>query len=79
MLSLGSRGPQVSELQQRLWQLEVYDGPVDGVFSTDVTIAVYHFQWLRNVDESPGVYGPATRAALEAETGAGAADADAWS
>ncbi|MFE9460426.1 peptidoglycan-binding protein [Streptomyces californicus] len=71
-LSVGSTGPDVAELQRRLAQVRVFHGPNDGVFDDDLADAVHRFQWIRGVDEEGGVYGPATRAALVAETsGAG--------
>ncbi|MFC7302997.1 peptidoglycan-binding protein [Streptomyces monticola] len=68
VLSRGDHGDQVVELQQRLQQLQLYIGPVNGNYSADVEDAVERFQQARQIDEEPGVYGPATRAAVEAET-----------
>ncbi|MFI1191179.1 peptidoglycan-binding protein [Streptomyces californicus] len=67
-LSVGSTGPDVAELQRRLDQVRVFHGPYDGVFDDDLADAVHRFQWIRGVEDEAGVYGPATRAALVAET-----------
>ncbi|MFI8198821.1 peptidoglycan-binding protein [Streptomyces sp. NPDC085942] len=78
-LSVGSNGPAVAELQRRLDQARVYHGPYDGVYDDELADAVYRFQWIRGVEDEPGVYGPATREALVAETsGAGARDGSSW-
>ncbi|MFH9609753.1 peptidoglycan-binding protein [Streptomyces sp. NPDC017448] len=78
-LSVGSTGPVVAELQRRLDQVRVYHGPYDGVYDDELADAVYRFQWIRGVDDEPGVYGPATREALVAETsGAGDRDGSSW-
>ncbi|WP_228993079.1 peptidoglycan-binding protein [Streptomyces sp. DH8] len=78
-LSVGSTGPAVAELQRRLDQVHVYHGPYDGVYDDELADAVYRFQWIRGVDDEPGVYGPATREALVAETsGAGDRDGSSW-
>jgi hypothetical protein len=68
VLSTGSHGGQVKDLQRRLTQLNLYTGPVDGSYSTDVADAVHRYQVARGIDEDAGVYGPETRAALESET-----------
>ncbi|MFJ3873480.1 peptidoglycan-binding protein [Streptomyces sp. NPDC090082] len=68
LLSLGSTGPEVVELQLRLQQLYLYLGSADGTFGTSVQTALIRFQKARNIPEEPGVYGPLTRAALYAET-----------
>ncbi|MDW4911895.1 peptidoglycan-binding domain-containing protein [Streptomyces californicus] len=74
-LSVGSTGPEVADLQRRLDQVRVFHGAYDGVFDDDLADAVHRFQWIRGVEEEAGVYGPATRAALVAETsGAGERD-----
>ncbi|MFJ5892424.1 peptidoglycan-binding protein [Streptomyces californicus] len=74
-LSVGSTGPEVADLQRRLDQVRVFHGAFDGVFDDDLADAVHRFQWIRGVEEEAGVYGPATRAALVAETsGAGERD-----
>ncbi|OCC11591.1 peptidoglycan-binding protein [Streptomyces sp. PTY087I2] len=70
-LSVGSTGPDVADLQWRLDRLHLFHGPYDGVYDDGVATAVHRFQWIRGVDDPAGVYGPATRAALLAETGAG--------
>ncbi|MFB8143637.1 peptidoglycan-binding domain-containing protein [Streptomyces parvus] len=70
-LSVGSTGPDVADLQWRLDRLHLFHGPYDGVYDDDVATAVHRFQWIRGVDDPAGVYGPATRAALLAETAAG--------
>ncbi|MER6783297.1 peptidoglycan-binding domain-containing protein [Streptomyces sp. NPDC000658] len=69
VLRLGDTGPEVAELQTRLGRIGYYGGPADGVYSRQVEAAVRTYQLTRGVlqDES-GVYGPATRASLEAET-----------
>ncbi|MFG3590394.1 peptidoglycan-binding protein [Streptomyces sp. NPDC047990] len=68
-LRRGDQGPEVSELQQRLHQLFLYNHRTDGVYSRQVEDAVRRYQWARGIrDDEPGVYGRATRASLEAET-----------
>ncbi|WP_037669392.1 peptidoglycan-binding protein [Streptomyces griseus] len=69
VLRQGDRGPEVSELQQRLRQLHLYNDDIDGTYNTQVENAVRNYQWSRDVqDDELGVYGTATRAALEGET-----------
>ncbi|MFF8993176.1 peptidoglycan-binding protein [Streptomyces sp. NPDC014983] len=69
VLERGDSGPQVAELQYRLWQLNLYEGDIDGVYTRRVEYAVSTYQAARGVqDDPPGVYGPRTRASLEAET-----------
>ncbi|MER7949335.1 peptidoglycan-binding protein [Streptomyces sp. NPDC096079] len=68
LLSLGSTGPDVVDLQLRLQQLYLYLGSADGTFGTSLEVALSRFQMARDIPEEPGVYGPLTRAALYAET-----------
>ncbi|GHD98301.1 hypothetical protein GCM10010339_04930 [Streptomyces alanosinicus] len=69
VLRRGDHGPQVAELQLRLWQLDLYDGRVDGVYTRTVEDAVRSYQLARGIgDDTLGVYGAATRASLESET-----------
>ncbi|WP_460062731.1 peptidoglycan-binding domain-containing protein [Streptomyces sp. YKOK-I1] len=69
VLRPGDSGPEVTELQLRLTQAGFYDGDADGRYGSEVESAVRSYQLARLVltDES-GVYGKATRAALESET-----------
>ncbi|WP_222443416.1 peptidoglycan-binding domain-containing protein, partial [Streptomyces misionensis] len=68
-LRRGDVGPQVADLQFRLWQLDLYEGPLDGAYTRAVENGVRSYQQARGVQGDPaGVYGPRTRAALEAET-----------
>ncbi|MFF0742560.1 peptidoglycan-binding protein [Streptomyces sp. NPDC004111] len=68
-LAQGSSGPEVMELQDRLYQEWMYSGPINGRYTSRVTDAVARFQSYMSIEEDPeGVYGPATRAALEART-----------
>ncbi|MFI9293540.1 peptidoglycan-binding protein [Streptomyces gardneri] len=71
VLRLGSTGPEVAELQRRLQQLYLFLGSADGVFGPFVEVALSRFQRARDIPEERGVYGPLTRAALQAETGRG--------
>lgn len=64
-LFFGLRGPQVTELQNRLTQLGFYNGPVTGYFGPLTREAVIKFQAARNIPQL-GVVGPLTRAALNA-------------
>ncbi|GAA3103144.1 hypothetical protein GCM10010449_27760 [Streptomyces rectiviolaceus] len=69
VLRRGDRGPEVTELQQRLQQLYLYMGEADGNYTTPVADAVTRFQYARGTQrDGEGVYGERTRAALEAET-----------
>ncbi|MCX4551377.1 peptidoglycan-binding protein [Streptomyces sp. NBC_01500] len=69
VLRAGDSGPEVVELQQRLTQLYVYRDTADGRFDQQVTDAVREYQsWMSIHSDPPGVYGPATRRALEAMT-----------
>ncbi|MFI6118822.1 peptidoglycan-binding protein [Streptomyces sp. NPDC051064] len=68
-LRRGDRGAEVSELQRRLQEVWVYRGPEDGDYSERVEDAVAEFQrWVSVKGDPPGVYGPETRRALEAQT-----------
>lgn len=69
VLRRGDTGPQVTELQQRLRQLNLYDDQIDGVFTRPVEDAVRNYQTARGITgDTYGEYGPATRKSLEAET-----------
>ncbi|MFF1301474.1 peptidoglycan-binding protein [Streptomyces sp. NPDC058307] len=69
VLRLGAQGPEVVELQLRLRQIDLYDGDADGDFDQQVESAVRSYQATRFVlKDEPGVYGGATRTALESET-----------
>ncbi|MFF0158059.1 peptidoglycan-binding protein [Streptomyces sp. NPDC005263] len=69
VLRRGDSGPEVTELQERLHQRYLYNGEVDGDFSTQVENALSTYQFSRGVGtDNPGVYDQETRAALEKET-----------
>ncbi|MFF7973483.1 peptidoglycan-binding protein [Streptomyces sp. NPDC007905] len=69
VLRLGNQGPEVTELQLRLKQLNLYGDQVTGVFTPPVEDAVRNYQGARGIrGDDLGVYGPATRASLESET-----------
>nr|WP_203615822.1 peptidoglycan-binding domain-containing protein [Streptomyces sp. SID13726] len=69
VLSLGDQGAEVVELQLRLKQVGFYDGDADGDFDREVESAVRTYQVTRFVlQDTSGVYGKATRTALESET-----------
>ncbi len=63
LLKTGSTGDQVSQLQQRLTDLQFYSGPVDGTYSDDVSSAVSAFQTSRGLSVD-GKVGPNTWNAL---------------
>ncbi|MGW3443078.1 peptidoglycan-binding domain-containing protein [Streptomyces sp. NPDC001076] len=69
ILRPGDSGAQVTELQLRLKQVGLYSGDADGHYDSRTESAVRTYQLTRGIltDES-GVYGTATRAALESET-----------
>ncbi|MFF1477736.1 peptidoglycan-binding protein [Streptomyces sp. NPDC058301] len=70
VLRRGDDGPEVAELQDRLAQLAIYDGKVDGHFGSRTENAVRTYQSYMGLEgDPPGVYGPETRRALEAQTG----------
>lgn len=68
-LRMGDSGAPVKDLQQRLRRAYVYMGNADGTFDSEVRDAVAMFQFWNAITSDPeGVYGPATRAALERQT-----------
>ncbi|MBX7096221.1 MAG: peptidoglycan-binding protein [Myxococcaceae bacterium] len=69
----GSRGPEVSELQQKLADAGFDPGPVDGQFGPMTRAAVRAFQEANGLTVD-GIVGPLTWAALD---GAGAPEASA--
>ncbi|MET9874340.1 peptidoglycan-binding domain-containing protein [Actinacidiphila glaucinigra] len=76
-LQRGDTGPAVVDLQNRLKAVRLYYGPSDGDYSRKVSDAVARFQFFNGVKGDPqGVYGPNTRAALEAKTGTTPGDDD---
>jgi hypothetical protein len=69
VLRRGDKGPEVTELQLRLKQLNLYGDDANGVFTRPVEDAVRTYQLARGIQgDTLGVYGPATRESLEAET-----------
>ncbi|MGW7090412.1 peptidoglycan-binding protein [Streptomyces sp. NPDC054871] len=64
VLRFGSTGSSVRQLQERLRQLRLYTGPLDGYYSHDVAAAVARMQQARAIPEPLGVYGPDTRTAI---------------
>ncbi|MFB9393977.1 peptidoglycan-binding protein [Streptomyces coeruleoprunus] len=68
-LSRGDRSQAVRDLQHRLRELGLYSGPLHGQYDNNVERAVAAYQERRGISGDPrGVYGPATRTSLEAET-----------
>ncbi|MGK9458962.1 peptidoglycan-binding protein [Streptomyces sp. G6] len=68
-LHRGDRGSEVAELQQRLTQLYLYNGDINGNYNHHVEDAVRRYQWARGVrSDEFGVYGQDTRRMLESET-----------
>ena len=63
VVAWGSRGSQVSLVQQKLKQYGYYDGGVDGVFGKETYNAVVWFQ-EKNGLKADGAVGPSTAAAL---------------
>ncbi|WP_053654218.1 peptidoglycan-binding domain-containing protein [Streptomyces sp. MMG1121] len=69
VLRRGDKGPEVTELQERLRQLNLYSDEINGVFTRSVEDAVRTYQLARGLIGDPyGEYGPTTRKSLETET-----------
>ncbi len=67
VLNQGSKGAQVTALQNRLKDLRYYQGPIDGVYSQDVWSAVWRYQ--RDVGlKTDGIAGPQTLSKLGLQT-----------
>ena len=64
MMTGGSTGDQVRELQARLKRLQWYDGKVTGTYDDPTTVGVRGFQGKRgmpetgSVDKPPGRHSP---------------------
>ncbi|WP_343242125.1 peptidoglycan-binding domain-containing protein [Streptomyces sp. SID9727] len=68
-LRRGDQGAEVAELQNRLREVWVYNGPVDSDYGDRTERAVRDLQtWWSIKGDPEGVYGPNTRSALEART-----------
>ena len=63
-LTIGSRGAQVTELQQTLTNLGFYSGPISGYFGGLTKAAVVKFQITNNVVPAIGYFGSLSRAKL---------------
>ncbi|NBM15715.1 peptidoglycan-binding protein [Streptomyces sp. GC420] len=69
VLEVGSRGPEVVELQERLAQIGAYRGRADGEYDARLWTAVARFQGINGITDDPlGAYGPETRRVLESMT-----------
>ena len=65
-----SKKADITELQSILTQLGYFHGQIDGIFSQDLTEAIYTFQFENDIVESyfdtgAGNYGPKTRSLLK--------------
>ncbi|THA78103.1 peptidoglycan-binding protein [Streptomyces sp. A0642] len=68
-LRRGDEGPEVAELQRRLQEAWVLNGPLGDTYTERVEDAVHEYQIWRGIQGDPeGVYGPNTRRVLEAAT-----------
>ncbi|MFH8857483.1 peptidoglycan-binding domain-containing protein [Streptomyces enissocaesilis] len=68
-LQRGDRGSEVVELQQRLTQLYLYNGDINGNYNHQVEDSVRTYQWARGIrSDELGTYGRDTRRMLETET-----------
>jgi N-acetylmuramoyl-L-alanine amidase len=63
MLKTGDKGALVEKLQRALTSQKLYQGPVDGVYSSEVEAAVREFQRRNSLSED-GIAGQATMRAL---------------
>ncbi|XQQ05772.1 MAG: peptidoglycan-binding domain-containing protein [Leptolyngbya sp. IPPAS B-1204] len=63
ILRLGMEGAAVTQLQERLKAIGLFNGAVDGVFGTETELAVQEVQRRYNL-EPDGIVGPATWAVL---------------
>lgn len=63
-LGAGSRGQQVTELQQTLTNLKFYSGPITGYFGNLTRVAVIKFQRAYSISPAIGFVGPLTRTRL---------------
>ncbi len=63
-LTVGSRGAQVTELQQTLTNLGFYSGPITGYFGGLTRAAVVKFQIANNINPAVGYFGPLSRTKL---------------
>ena len=64
ILKLGSTGPDVTTLQQKLIALAFLTGTADGNFGPGTQAAVIKFQQSKNLTPADGIVGAATWAAL---------------
>lgn len=60
---LGSQGPEVKQIQQRLSELKFYSGALDGIFGGGTDSAVRMFQQANGLT-ADGSVGPQTWGAL---------------
>ncbi|MEO0409914.1 MAG: peptidoglycan-binding domain-containing protein, partial [Cyanobacteria bacterium P01_A01_bin.135] len=65
-----SDGPLVLELQRRLTELGIYDGPISGFFGELTEAAVIQFQQSQGLT-ADGIVGPTTAEALRAADSGG--------
>ncbi|MEV7886374.1 peptidoglycan-binding domain-containing protein [Streptomyces sp. NPDC002817] len=69
VLRRGSQGDEVTELELRLTQLDLYTRKASGHYNEGVEDAVTRYQWARGIQAAEyGVYDLATRELLESET-----------
>ena len=77
-LGIGSKGAEVKQLQQTLRELGFFKHPTNtGLFGSVTKAAVVAFQKAQGFKSAPGVVGPATRDALNAESAVSAGESAA--